>query len=152
MTDSNVAIQGRLRAVWLRLAATVESLPPETIALLAAVGLVLGTFPVYGLPTILCAFASLVLRLSIPALQVINQLTSPLQFIMLIPFARLGARFVASPVGLHASMASRLGASAVQAIAGWSLVSIPLGVLVYFTMMYALRRRVQPATSSSGIA
>src|ERR1700674_5443840 len=53
-----------------------------------AVGLVLGTFPVYGCPTLLCVLASLVLRVNLPALQVVNQLTLPLQIAMLMPLAR----------------------------------------------------------------
>ena len=77
-----------MRTISLRLAPSIRDLSAENIALILAVGLVLGTFPVYGCPTLLCVLASLVLRVNFPALQVVNQLTLPLQIAMLVPLAR----------------------------------------------------------------
>ena len=69
----------------------------QNMASILAVGLVLGTFPIFGCPMVLCALASLVLGLNFPALQLINQLSWPLQIAMLIPCMRLGARIVDFP-------------------------------------------------------
>ena len=67
------------------------------MALLVAVGLVLGTFPVYGLPTLLCAAAAVLLRLNAAGLQLVNQLSTPLQLALLLPLARIGWRISLAP-------------------------------------------------------
>ena len=74
-----------MRAPSLRLVPSFRDLSAENIALILAVGLVLGTFPVYGCATFLCVLASLVLRVNFPALQVVNQLCFPLQLALLMP-------------------------------------------------------------------
>jgi len=130
-----------MRALLLRALPSVRELSAESVALLLAVGLVLGIFPVYGFPTILCMLASLVLRVNFPALQMVNQLCWPLQVAMLVPLARLGSRIIAPSSEFHATVASRVGTAAVQAVAGWSCVSIPLGLLLYFSLARLLRRK-----------
>ncbi len=120
-----------------RLTAPFQGLAPETAALVLAIGLTLGLFPIYGCPTILCALASLILGLNIPAVQIVNQLATPLQLAMMLPFLRLGARLVSSP---RSSFAGGLGAAALQAVAGWVCVCVPLGILLYFTLVHVLRR------------
>jgi len=65
-----------VRTAVLRLSAALDGLAPETVALVLTLGLVLGTFPVFGCPTVLCAVAALALRLNVPALQLVNQLMS----------------------------------------------------------------------------
>ncbi len=103
-------------------------------------GLVLGTFPVYGCPTLLCVLASIVLRVNFPALQVVNQLSWPLQIAMVVPLARLGSRIIAPSSGFASTIAGRLGAAALQAVIGWFCVCIPLGLLLYIMLTYLLRR------------
>src|SRR5215470_646165 len=61
-----------VKAAALRLAASLAGLPVETVALILTVGLVLGTFPVMGLPTVLCVLAAFGLRLNVAALQLVN--------------------------------------------------------------------------------
>ena len=104
-------------------------------------GLVLGTFPVYGCPTLLCVLASIVLRVNFPALQVVNQLSWPLQIAMVVPLARLGSRIIAPSSGFASTIAGRLGAAALQAVIGWFCVCIPLGLLLYIMLTYLLRRK-----------
>jgi hypothetical protein len=118
----------------------MEGHSAEKVASILAVGLVLGTFPIFGCPMILCALASLILRLSFPALQVINQLSWPLQVALLIPCVRVGARILGFRSLLGASVTLRLGASALQAVAGWFCICVPLGLALYFTLVFALRR------------
>lgn len=64
---------------------------PEKIALTIALGIVLGVTPVLGSTTFLCGLAAILLRLNLPAIQLVNALVYPLQFILLIPFYRIGA-------------------------------------------------------------
>ena len=116
-----------------RLAAATAGLSPENIALIIAVGLVLGTFPVYGLPTILCAAAALLLRLNAPALQLMNQIATPVQLALLLPFSRIGAHVI----GHH----SGLGGAVAHAVAGWCCVSAPAGLLLYFVTNWVLQAR-----------
>ena len=51
----------------------------DDIPLVLAVGFVLGTFPVYGIPTLLCVAAARALRLNPAALLAVNQLATPIQ-------------------------------------------------------------------------
>ena len=127
-----------MKAAVTRLGAALEDLPVETVALILALGVVLGTFPIYGCPTIFCAVAALVLRLNIPALQLVNQLASPLQLALLAPLARVGSRMVNTPAG--SGMASKLAAAALAAMAGWCSICVPLGIALYFVLLHALRR------------
>ncbi len=129
-----------MKAVWSRMIPSMRDLSPENAALLLSVGLVLGIFPMYGLPTILCILASLVARVNFPALQVVNQLSWPLQIVMLVPLARLGSWIVKPSNGFATSIAGRLGAAALQAVTGWLCVCIPLGLLLYFALLCVLRR------------
>jgi uncharacterized protein (DUF2062 family) len=130
-----------LKAVASRLAASVHGLSGDSMAIVLAVGLVLGTFPVYGCPTVLCLLAALVLRLNAPALQLVNQLSAPLQLALLIPFARLGERILGSPATASSSLLSRFSELTLQAVAGWFCIAVPLGFLLYLALSYALRRR-----------
>jgi hypothetical protein len=124
----------------LRMVPFMRDLPAEKVALLLAVGLMLGIFPVYGCPTILCALASLVLRVNLPVLLVVNQLSWPLQLSLLLPFARLGSRIIAPWGGFATSIGGRLAVAALEAVAGWACVCIPLGFLLYVALAHLLRR------------
>ena len=130
-----------LKAAALRVAASLQGLSGDSIAIIMAVGFVLGTFPMYGVPTVFCLLAALALRLNAPALQLVNQICSPLQLALLVPFARLGERILGSPATASASILSRMGELTLQAIAGWACISVPLGVLLYFLLSCTLRRR-----------
>jgi uncharacterized protein (DUF2062 family) len=122
----------------------MQSLSGDSIAIILAVGLGLGTFPVYGCPTVLCLLAALVFRLKAPALQLVNQLSSPLQLALLIPFARMGEKILGSPATSSNSILSRFSELTLQAIAGWLCISVPLGILLYLVLSYALRQRRPP--------
>ena len=133
-----------MRASATRLRASLQGLSGDSIAILVAVGLVLGTFPVYGCPTLLCLLAAVALRINAPALQLVNQLASPLQLALLFPFARLGERIlglrILVPTGAAApNLMSRFGDFTVRSIAGWLCLSLPLGLLLYVALSFALR-------------
>jgi uncharacterized protein (DUF2062 family) len=131
----------------MRLAASLQSLSGDSIAIILAVGLVLGIFPVYGCPTFLCLLAALVFRLNAPALQLVNQLSTPLQLTLLIPFARLGERILGSRGTVPHGILSRFSEFTLQAVTGWLCIAGPLGILLYVVLSWALRRR-RPAFSN----
>jgi uncharacterized protein (DUF2062 family) len=67
-----------------------QGVTPEKIAMSLAFGLGLGIFPVLGVSTILCTVAAIVLRLNLPAIQLVNYLAAPIQIVLIIPFVRVG--------------------------------------------------------------
>ena len=129
-----------MKTLWSRIISSLRDLSPENAALLLTIGLVLGIFPVYGLPTILCILASLVARVNFAALQIVNQLSWPLQIAMLVPFARLGSRIIAPSTGFATTIAGKFGVAVLQAVTGWVCVCIPLGLVLYFSLVCILRR------------
>ena len=68
-----------------------EGMSLRKIALCLALGTVLGIFPVLGATTLLCTVAALILRLNLPAIQVVNYMVYPLQLVMLAPFYSTGS-------------------------------------------------------------
>ena len=128
-----------------RLAASLQGLSGESIAILIAVGVALGTFPVYGGSTVLCLLAALAFRLHAPGLQLISQLTIPLQLALVFPFARLGEKLLGRHAAAPAGLLSHFRAFTVQALAGWLCLALPLGLLLYIVLSVALRRR-RPAS------
>jgi uncharacterized protein (DUF2062 family) len=124
---------------------SLKGVSPETMTLSVALAVLLGVFPVYGCPTLLCAAAAVILRLNLPAMQLVNLLTSPLQLALLIPFGRLGERLVPVPssAAAHADLpqlAARLGTALLHAVTGWCCVAAPLGVLLYLIWRAAAHR------------
>jgi uncharacterized protein (DUF2062 family) len=122
---------------------SLEGVTAETLALSVGLALVLGVFPVYGCPTLLCAAAAILLRLNLPAMQLVNALTTPLQLALLIPFHRLGDLLLPGAAGTRAAggvhseawrFLDGIWTLAVHAIAGWFCVCVPLGVLLYLTV------------------
>jgi Uncharacterized protein conserved in bacteria (DUF2062) len=109
----------------------------DDIAITLAIGLVLGTFPVYGVPTLLCVTAARALRLNPVALLAVNQFVTPVQLALLVPYARVGWHISVSPA---APVLYKLAATGLQAITGWCLVGVPAGILIHFALLYVVRR------------
>ena len=121
-----------MKKIASKLAVATAGLSPDKIALIMAVGLVLGAFPVYGFPTILCGLAAIALRLNLPALQLVNQAATPMQIALLVPLTRTGSWMFGSRAGF--------GGAVWNAVAGWFCICVPMGVLLYFRLGYLLRR------------
>jgi uncharacterized protein (DUF2062 family) len=130
-----------------------QGITPEKIALSIALGAVLGIFPVLGSTTILCAAAAFVLRLNLPAIQVVNFLIYPLQLILFLPFLQAGSRITGTArVTLSMkevfgmiksdpwSMIKMLWTASLGAIAIWLVISPLVIGAVYFTIAPVLRR------------
>jgi Uncharacterized protein conserved in bacteria (DUF2062) len=126
-----------VRGIIRRLTSIGRGCSCEKLALILAVGLVLGTFPIFGFPTLLCAVAALALRVDPVALQLVNQLSSPLQLALLVPLARVGWRL---PVAPGAPELWRWSAIALQAVTGWFEVCVPLGLVLYVALLCVFRR------------
>ncbi len=116
-------------------------LSPETIAVIFVLGLVLGVFPVFGLPTLLCAAAAVTFRLNLAAIQLVNQVSAPLQYALLLPLGRAGARITGARVS--GTILENLANGARNAIVGWACFCVPLGLLLYLILAFALRQHRQ---------
>jgi uncharacterized protein (DUF2062 family) len=120
-----------------------QGVTPAALALSMALGLGLGTFPVLGSTTLLCAAAAALLRLNQPAIQLVNYVAYPLQLLLLIPLLRAGAALLGASSGALtlAALRDQIGADpwgAIrlygQATAGavivWAVIAIPAMILL----------------------
>jgi uncharacterized protein (DUF2062 family) len=96
-----------------------QGITPERIALTVALGITLGVTPVLGSTSLLCTLAAILLRLNLPAIQLVNGLAYPLQLTMLVPFLKLGAWMfhVAPPAVSVPSLFAMIKANVWHAIA-----------------------------------
>jgi uncharacterized protein (DUF2062 family) len=126
-----------------------QGVSTERLALALALGLVLGTFPVLGATTALCAVAGVALRLNQPAIQVANYVAYPLQLALFIPFFRAGAwLFGAPPVTFTLSDAkaalARDALGTIAAYAGANLRAVAVWAVVAPLIAVALRLALRP--------
>jgi len=137
-----------------------QGLSPEKLALSVALGLLLGTFPVLGSTTLLCTAAAILFRLNMPAIQLINYFTYPLQLLLFIPFIRAGEfLFNQAPIPLDLvqiftmlqtdmiGAISSLWLTNVRAIVAWSLTAPLIAIALYYTLVPVFHR-LAPEKSS----
>jgi uncharacterized protein (DUF2062 family) len=143
-----------------------QGVTPEKIALSVALGAALGVFPALGWTTGLCAIAALVLRLNLPAIQIVNYFMYPVQLALLLPFFRLGEKvFGARHMPLSVSQIFQLIHNGVwnaikflwtttwHAIVVWAVLAPIIVALVYALvtppLRRALRRQIQSAPEAA---
>jgi uncharacterized protein (DUF2062 family) len=140
-----------------------QGVSPEKIALTIALGIILGVTPVLGSTMLLCTFAAIVFRLNLPAIQLVNGVVYPLQFILLIPFYRLGAwmfRADASAISLGGVTAliregvghaiRTLWVVTMHALIAWLVLGVVTLAILYTVLVPLVRqlwRRVHPSVS-----
>jgi len=144
-----------------------QGVTPDKIALSLAFGLGIGIFPVLGVSTIACTLVALVLRLNLPAIQIVNYLAAPVQIALIIPFVRLGEHVLrVAPQPLSVSAGFRLLEAGVlnaihvlwdaivHAALGWIVVGPVLIYLLYklFTplLVYAAQTRANVTPRAGG--
>jgi len=141
-----------------------QGVSPEKIALTIALGIILGVTPVLGSTLILCTLAAIVFRLNLPAIQLVNGVVYPLQFILLIPFYRLGAWIFgadASAISLQGVVAliragvghavRTLWVVTMHALVAWLIFGAMASVILYTVLVpvvHNLWRRVQLGVTS----
>jgi uncharacterized protein (DUF2062 family) len=151
---------GTLKSAWLYRKIVLpivdllrQGITPEKIALSIALGAVLGIFPVLGSTTILCAAAAVVLRLNLPAIQLVNYLIYPVQLILFLPLLHAGSRIMrAAPIALSLAdvfgmiqsapwaLIKMLWVASLGAMAIWLAASPVCIAAIYFVLVPALRR------------
>jgi len=126
---------------------------PSAVCWSGAWGLTIGLFPIYGVTTAVLGIIGWVWKMNHAVMQAFNYLASPLKFLLIIPYIRLGEwmfqtetpfslsipeftrRFRAAPWDTLGEFAMTF----LHAICGW-LVSVPFWLgIVYFTMQALLK-------------
>jgi uncharacterized protein (DUF2062 family) len=136
-----------------------QGMTPEKIALSVAFGAAFGVFPALGCTTGLCTIVALVLRLNLPAIQIVNYFMYPAQIALLIPFIRLGERLFRGPhlalsaAQIHAMIQTSvwgairlLWTATWHAIVAWSLIAPVFVGVVYAALAPVLRRALRRQT------
>jgi uncharacterized protein (DUF2062 family) len=136
-----------------------QGVTPEKMALSLVLGVALGVFPVLGTTTALCALAALILRLNLPAIQIVNYFVYPLQIALLIPFFRMGEKLFGAPhlplsvgqilAAVHASFwgATRFLWSTIwHAVVAWCFLAPVFVALAYVVLVVLLRRLARRQT------
>jgi uncharacterized protein (DUF2062 family) len=131
-----------------------QGVTPEKIALSVALGAALGVFPALGWTTVLCTIAAILLRLNLPAIQIVNYFMYPAQIALLLPFFRLGEKLFRAPrlpisvpqiyALFHTSAWNAiklLWTTTWHAIVAWTLLA-PIFVGVAYMILAPLLRRV----------
>jgi uncharacterized protein (DUF2062 family) len=140
-----------------------QGVTPEKIALSVALGAALGVFPALGWSTTLCAIAAMVLRLNLPAIQLVNYFVCPAQIALLVPFFRWGEKLFRAPhfpisvpqiyALFHAGawMALQLLWTTIwHAMVVWGMLAPVFVGLGYLILMPLLRRAMRRPAIESG--
>jgi uncharacterized protein (DUF2062 family) len=141
-----------------------QGVSPREIALTIALGLVLGITPVLGSTTLLCTLAAVVLRLNLPAIQVVNGIAYPFQLLLLIPFYKCGAWVFgqdASTISLDAVVAMiradigntirTLWVVTMHALTVW-LVLGAVGSVALYALLLPMVRRLHALVRATSVA
>jgi uncharacterized protein (DUF2062 family) len=135
-----------------------QGITPEKVALTIALGFMLGVTPVIGSTTLLCTLAAVVLRLNLPAIQLVNGVVYPLQLALIIPFLRAGAwlfgdkRLPAVTVPhlyelIHRDLPhaiATLWTATVHALVAWATFGAAAAALIYALLVLVFRRLWRP--------
>jgi len=129
-----------------------QGVTPEKLSLSIALGFVIGVFPMLGSTTLLCAAAAFALRLNLPAIQLVNYLSYPVQLILFLPFLNAGSRIVgARRISLSLSeifammksdlwgLIKLLWTASLGAMLLWLILAPLAGAAIYFTLVPVLR-------------
>jgi hypothetical protein len=158
-----------MSAAWLRrqivnpvLDLLRQGITPEKISLSIALGITLGVTPVLGSTSVLCFLAAVLLRLNLPALQLVNYLVYPLQFALLVPFIRVGEWILAAPpvritvgeiVGLIRAdvwnAVATLWTATIHALVAWFMLGSLASLVIYALLTPLLRRLSQSLQAGS---
>jgi uncharacterized protein (DUF2062 family) len=138
-----------------------QGVTPGKLALSLSLGTVIGLIPVLGVSTALCAVVAVVLKLNMPAIQLVNYLLTPVQLLLIIPLLRFGESLANAPrfpITLESGLAllSHGAINAVQVLAtaivhatlGW-IVLAPLAAFALYRLLEPVLRHLSPLPASA---
>jgi uncharacterized protein (DUF2062 family) len=136
-----------------------SGLTPEKLAMSLACGAVIGVIPFIGVSTTSCILLATVFRLNQIAIQVANYLAYPLQFILLLPFVRLGEKiFGLAPISFIPEQVIALfkldllggiqiyGTAIFAGCVAWAILAVPM-IFILTKLFEPLLRRYVPRTT-----
>ncbi len=140
-----------------------QGIAPNRLALVDAIGIVVGNVPILGVSTVLCGVIALAFRLNLAAIQLVQAAMAPTQIVLIIPFVRLGEwimRAPRQPLSIKAGMALLAGGAGhaivvlwdaiVHAAVAWVLVA-PLAVLLFYKLLTPVFARAAQRLTDRGL-
>lgn len=130
----------------------------ETLALSVSIGIIGGAFPVFGFATYICLILTLIFKQNIIIVQVANWLVYPLQFILLIPFMKLGNSIITGSeltitmnqvvIAFQSGLLTgirEIGIISLYAIIAWAAFAIPSLFVLYllFLVLFKNLKRIR---------
>jgi uncharacterized protein (DUF2062 family) len=111
---------------------------PQALSTTAALGMILGLFPVVGTTTILCLIVSIVFKRNMIVIQLGNYLVYPLQLILFVPMIKFGSYIFKGPPMASMQIGTsqnffvfrEIWINCLYGIVLWFIVSIPTYLLV----------------------
>ena len=130
-----------------------QGLSISKLALVIALGMTLSIFPILGTTTLLCTLVALSFRLNLPAIQIANYVSFPLQIILFFPFLKLGEALSGTsldPIS-KAQLVSTFEAGFLQAIQelfwylliaslGWLFSTVPIFIVLFYSLRAIIKR------------
>jgi uncharacterized protein (DUF2062 family) len=123
----------------------------ERLSVSLALGITLGLIPLYGFTTILVGIVALSLRLNFVSMQIAHYIVQPIQIALFVPFFKMGdALFNNSDFSFTIRQYIQFFRADfwiamrefwlinLSAIFVWSLISIPLFIILYFILMLVI--------------
>ena len=124
---------------------------PQAIAECVVLGALIGVIPLLGTSSVLLTLMAVRRRLNMPAIHAVNWLMAVPQFVLWIPFMRLGERLFCHPpldlsvAQIRAGMdqdgllfVQHFGMAVMHALTGWIVLGLPLAVLGYLLLVRSL--------------
>ena len=131
-----------------------QGLTLHELAVTLIIGVIIATFPMFGVTTVLCALVASALNLNQVVIQIANYVGYPLQFALFIPLIRLGEMmFGLAPVTIDLSEAGLMlwdqplhfvriyGMAIGSACLIWTLIVLPFIVVLNKLMQLWLKVR-----------
>jgi uncharacterized protein (DUF2062 family) len=128
-------------------------LSPAKLALTVALGFIIGIMPLLGVATLVCTALGYRFRLNIPALLLVCYLAGPFYLALYLPFIKLGIWiFGANDFRMSFDeildlfredwwlALNKIWLANMLGLLAWALVSIPLGLLLYFSLRPLFRK------------
>lgn len=141
-----------------------QGVTPEKIALSVALGAAFGVIPALGWSTTLCAIAAILLRLNLPAIQIVNYFVYPAQIALLVTFFRWGETLFRAPhfpitveqvyALFHAGAWTAirlLWTTLWHALVVWAMLAPVFIGVVYVILLPVLRRSLRAQSSASRV-
>lgn len=129
-----------------------QGLSPKELALSISVAALIGVFPIYGTTTFILAFLALKMRLNMPIMLALSYILTPVQILLIIPFARFGEFFLGiETLGMDLEtlqnayaegflvVISKYSGRLLLATVSWILVAVPVAVFLYILLFQIFR-------------